>query len=505
MVQNRNGRLYIAAFSAILGSFVYGYSMVLPSAVIPQVQEDDDPSMHMNVDQISWFGVYVSEISHAGVRGFLGSSPQIMIVIGGLALYALDLVLPWRWLAVVGEVPVLIMLILMCFMPNSPRYLITNNKRNEADRALKWLRGHDLDPTDELNQIQHSIESQAGMQWSDLKSPFLYKPILISMLMRFLQQMTGITSILVYLEPIFEKTAVSLAPKYDAAIVGFVRLVTVIIAAGLMDKAGKKSLLYISGNSGNVTVEALSSIEPYEAINSITVIPLISIIFITLEMAGSLLLPVLGSFIFGYSMVLPSAVIPQVQNDDDPSILMQIYQISWFGVYVSEISHPGVRGYLGSTPQIMTVIGGLVLYVLCLVLPWRWLAVAGEVPVVIILFLLCFMPNSPRYLITNNRCDEAGRDLQWLRGPDSNYTAELNRIRHSVNSQVAFGLFAPFLFFGVVCVVNIFTAKCVPETKGRSLEEIENYFKTGHTFTISESCCHVPMVPGEREQTHTQG
>lgn len=53
----RNGRLYVAAFSAILGSFVYGYSMALPSAVIPQVQEDNDPSMHMNVDQISLFGV----------------------------------------------------------------------------------------------------------------------------------------------------------------------------------------------------------------------------------------------------------------------------------------------------------------------------------------------------------------------------------------------------------------------------------------------------------------
>lgn len=45
--------------------------------------------------------------------------------------------------------------------------------------------------------------------------------------------------------------------------------------------------------------------------------------------------------------------------------------------------------------------------------------------------------------------------------------------------QVAYGLFAPFLFFSVICVVNIiFTAKCVPETKGQTLEEIENYFRT---------------------------
>ncbi|KAG7332664.1 hypothetical protein KOW79_004498 [Hemibagrus wyckioides] len=470
--QIRNGRLYVAAFSAILGSFVYGYSMVLPSAVIPQVQEDDDPSMHMNVDQISWFGsvfavgaivggliamliidkigrkhtimmsvipstvgfltiapankvwllllgrcftgvaagitassvpVYVSEISHPGVRGFLGSSPEIMIVIGGLALYALDLVLPWRWLAVAGEVPVLIMVILMCFMPNSPRYLITNNKMNEAERALKWLRGHDLDSTDELNQIQHSIESQAGTQWSDLKSPFLFKPILISVFMRILQQMTGIAPTLVYLEPIFEKTAVSLAPKYDAAIVGFVRLVTVIIAAGLMDKAGRKSLLYISAfimhlamltliiytlkiscNPGNITVEALSAKEPYEAISSITVIPLISIIFITLG-----------------------------------------YEIGW---------------------------GPITCLLMPEILPMKVRGIAAGLSVVV------------KYITAFVLTDI---------------------FMHAVDT---YGLFAPFVFFGVVCVVNIiFTAKCVPETKGRTLEEIENYFKNIRTFSIAES------------------
>ncbi|GAA6100945.1 solute carrier family 2, facilitated glucose transporter member 6 isoform X2 [Tachysurus ichikawai] len=70
--------------------------MVLPSAGIAQVQNDHDPSLHMNIHQISWFGVYVSEIPRLGVRGYLGSSPQIMTVIGGLVLYAFGLVLPWR-------------------------------------------------------------------------------------------------------------------------------------------------------------------------------------------------------------------------------------------------------------------------------------------------------------------------------------------------------------------------------------------------------------------------
>ncbi|KAB5567229.1 hypothetical protein PHYPO_G00230380 [Pangasianodon hypophthalmus] len=473
----RNSWLFVAAFSAVLGNFIFGYAMVFPSAVIPQLQMDKDPSMHMDVHQMSWFGsvfaigaivgglsamvmndkigrkhsimisvipstagflmmaaankvwllllgrlltgiaggitassipVYVSEISHPRVRGALGSGPQIMAVFGSLALYLLGLILPWRWLAVAGEVPVLIMLLLLCFMPNSPRYLITNNKRDEASRALQWLRGPDSNYITELNQIERSVNSQVGIQWSDLRSPFFYKPILISVFMRFLQQMTGITPILVYLQPIFEKTSISLKPEFDAAIVGGVRLCSVVIAAALMDKAGRKALLYTSAfimylatltmtisthqlscDSRNITAEVPSAADAYgamagHAVSSGTIIPLISIMFI----------------VFGYAMGWGP--------------------ITW--LLMSEILPMTARG----------VASGL-----CVVVSWATAFALTQI----------FM--------------------------------------HAVE---AYGLYAPFLFFCVICVLNIiFTAKCVPETKGRTLEEIENYFRTGRTFTIAES------------------
>ncbi|XP_017323264.1 solute carrier family 2, facilitated glucose transporter member 6 [Ictalurus punctatus] len=473
----RNHWLFVAAFSAVLGNFIFGYAMVFPSAVIPQLQVEKDINLHMDVHQISWFGsvfaigaivgglsamvmndrigrkhtimisvipstagfvmmvaahkvwllllgrlltgiaggitassipVYVSEISHPGVRGALGSGPQIMAVFGSLALYLLGLVLPWRWLAVAGEVPVLVMLFLLCFMPNSPRYLITNDKRDEASRALKWLRGPDSNYIAELNQIERSVNSQVKIQWSDFRSPFMYKPILISMLMRFLQQMTGITPILVYLQPIFEKTSISLAPKFDAAIVGVVRLLSVAIAAALMDKAGRKALLYTSAfimylatltmtiythktscDTGNITAEVPLTGDAYgamagHAISSSTLIPLISIMFI----------------IFGYAMGWGP--------------------ITW--LLMAEILPTAARG----------VASGM-----CVVVSW-----------------------ATAFMLTQ-------------------------LFMHVVE---AYGLFAPFLFFCVICVLNIiFTAKCVPETKGRTLEEIENYFRTGRTFTIAES------------------
>jgi len=71
-----------------------------------------------------------------------------------------------------------------------------------------------------------------------------------------------------------------------------------------------------------------------------------------------------------------------------------------------------------------------------LILPWRWLAVAGEVPVIIMMILLCFMPTSPRYLTMKGNREKAVKSLKWLRGPNSDYLTEFSKIERSINSQV---------------------------------------------------------------------
>uniref|UniRef100_A0A8C7UDE7 Solute carrier family 2, facilitated glucose transporter member 6 n=1 Tax=Oncorhynchus mykiss TaxID=8022 RepID=A0A8C7UDE7_ONCMY len=468
-----NARLYLAVFSAVLGNFNFGYALVYPSPVIPQLKNSDNPQLRMDTEQIAWFGsiftlgaaagglgamllndligrklsimvsavpstvgyilmggaqatwmlhlgrfltgiaggmtaasipVYISEISHPKVRGALGSCPQITAVFGALSLYVLGLVVPWQWLAVVGEIPALLMLLLLCFMPNSPRYLIICGKQEQACKALEFLRGPDSDFMTEFNRIELSISSQGRIRWSDLTTAFYYKPILISIVMRFLQQMTGITPILVYLEPIFHKTDVFL---YDAALVGAIRLLSVVIAASLMDKAGRKALLYTSGflmflatltmnmyshttpcPSGNLTGTVLPTDliaqQGEAAFNTITLIPLISTMV----------------FIFGYALGWGP--------------------ITW--LLMSEILPLGARG----------VASGL-----CVGVSWLTAFVLSHVFI------------------------------------------------HVVET---YGLFVPFLFFSVVCVVNIiFTAVCVPETRNRSLEEIENYFRTGRSFTIIDT------------------
>ncbi|XP_048369214.1 solute carrier family 2, facilitated glucose transporter member 6 isoform X1 [Sphaerodactylus townsendi] len=463
----RSRRLFVAALAAVLGNFSFGFALVYPSPVIPALERSQVRSLQLSEAAASWFGsvftlgvaagglgtmyfndcwgrklsimtsavpsafgyllmgsaqevwmllvgrlltgfaggvtsasipVYISEISYPGIRGALGSCPQIMAVLGALTLYSLGLVLPWRWLAVAGEVPVLLMIILLCFMPDSPRFLISKRKDDEALSALTWLRGQDTDYQWEYEQIKDSVKEQSKpITWAELKTPYIYKPVGITLLMRFLQQLSGITPILVYLQLIFDSTAVILAPQYDAVLVGAVRLVSVIVAASSMDKAGRKILLYISAvimfassltlglyihyvplhrNTSTTAVNSShESLVPHPA-NGLTILPLIATMF----------------FIIGYAVGWGP--------------------ITW--LLMGEVLPLKARGMVSG---------------LCVLVSW----------------LTAFA-----------------------------LTKAFLRVKE------AFGLEVPFFFFSIICVINlIFTKWLIPETKGRSLERIESYFRTG--------------------------
>ncbi|KAI4822470.1 hypothetical protein KUCAC02_008020 [Chaenocephalus aceratus] len=349
------------------------------------------------------------EISHKRVRGAMGSCPQITAVTGTLSLYALGLVLRWRWLAVVGGVPALLMVVLLVFMPSSPRRLIKLGREQEAEKALRWLRGEHYDTQVEINDIEHSINTQAKVTWSQLATPVYYRPILISVVMRFLQQMTGITPILVFMEPIFAKSKVSLPARYDAAIVGAFRLFAVAVAASLMDRAGRKALLYTSS---------------------------------LLMILSSLTLTIIS-----HTTPCPLGTAPltlTISHDAIGSALDASQQTS-----------------AGLIPLISTMV-----FIFGYALGWgpiTWLLMSEVLP-----------------LVTRGVASGLCVAVSWLTA-----FALMQAFSHLVEDH---SLFVPYLCFTVVCVFCLlFTAVCVPETRGRSLEEIENYFRTGGTFTITRS------------------
>uniref|UniRef100_UPI0029538205 solute carrier family 2, facilitated glucose transporter member 6-like n=1 Tax=Panthera onca TaxID=9690 RepID=UPI0029538205 len=240
------------------------------------------------------------------------------------------------------------------------------------------------------------------VSWAEARSPHVYRPIVIALLMRFLQQLTGITPILVYLQPIFESTAVLLPPKDDAAIVGAVRLFSVLIAALTMDLAGRKVLLFVSATimfAANLTLGLYVHLGPKPPTPNSTV-----------ELES---VPLGGT---EQPLAAPTSYLTLVPLVATMLFIMG-YAMGWGPItwlLMSEILPLQARG----------VASGL-----CVLVSW----------------LTAFALTKSFLLVVN-----------------------------------AFGLQVPFFFFAAICLVNLlFTGCCVPETKGRSLEQIESFFRTG--------------------------
>jgi facilitated trehalose transporter len=105
----------------------------------------------------------------------------------------------------------------MIFMPDSPVYLISKQKPEEARKALQWLRGSSYNPDAELKEMQWSNEEEqkvGRISLSELFSNRLYwQPFLIAMFGMFGQQFCGINAVIFYLETIFIQSGSSIAPS----------------------------------------------------------------------------------------------------------------------------------------------------------------------------------------------------------------------------------------------------------------------------------------------------
>ncbi|XP_015734890.1 solute carrier family 2, facilitated glucose transporter member 8 isoform X1 [Coturnix japonica] len=189
--------------------------------------------------------VYISEISHTSVRGMLGSFVQLMVVTGILGAYIAGMALKWQWLAVLCSFPPCIMLLFMLFMPETPRFLLDQNKRAEAIAALQFLRGLYVDHEWECQQIEANAEEE-GLSLFELKNPSVYRPLLIGVILMFLQQATGINAVMFYAETIFEDANFQ-DSRMASVVVGSIQVCFTAVAALIIDKTGRKVLLYVSG------------------------------------------------------------------------------------------------------------------------------------------------------------------------------------------------------------------------------------------------------------------
>ncbi|GBM51379.1 Facilitated trehalose transporter Tret1 [Araneus ventricosus] len=193
--------------------------------------------------------MYLVEISTPEVRGLLGASFQLFVVIGVLIVSILGSQQTWKHLAVSGAVASLVSAFLMVPMPESPKWLMAQKRRGEAKNAIIFLQGKSYDAEDECVKMEDDIQSQpkGNVQLKEFKSPILYKPFILSIALMFFQQFSGVNAVLFYTAKIFKSAGSSVNPIEATIYVNIIQVIATAISSVLMDKAGRKALLLFSG------------------------------------------------------------------------------------------------------------------------------------------------------------------------------------------------------------------------------------------------------------------
>lgn len=192
--------------------------------------------------------LYLSEISPKNLRGTLVSLYQWAITAGILFSYFINAIFAqavynWRWMLFAGVLPGLILFIGMCFMSDTPRWLVSKNREDEAKKVFNKIEP-DIDTNKEIEDIKNTLESGNDNKFRFKK--WMIMPFVVGVGIMFAQICTGINTIIYYAPTIFKTAGFdsNLTAIYATTGIGVVNFVMTIVAVFFTDRLGRKPLLY---------------------------------------------------------------------------------------------------------------------------------------------------------------------------------------------------------------------------------------------------------------------
>lgn len=193
--------------------------------------------------------IYTGEIAEKEVRGSLGSYFQLMITIGILFVYAVGSGVNVYVLSIICGVIPLIFGGVFFFMPETPMYLVSRGKEQEAKKSIRRLRGNAFDVDSELITLQLEHQNNVANKLpitQAFTTTAAKKALTISMMLMFLQQVCGVNAVIFYTSKIFEDANSGISGSDGAIIVGVMQVVFTFIATLTVDRLGRRILLLIS-------------------------------------------------------------------------------------------------------------------------------------------------------------------------------------------------------------------------------------------------------------------
>ena len=392
--------------------------------------------------------MYIAEISTAKNRGKLVAIQQLNIVLGFFAAFlsnyffnkyntSVDTFLSdstvWRWMLGVELIPALLYFCALFFVPKSPRWLFLKEKTEEAKKVLINIHGK-ITAEIEISSIRKNLdaeENKTKVNILDLIKPSLRFLFVVGLVVGILQQITGINAVYFYATSIFKQTGIGTDAAFSSGILlSSVTVVFTIIAMYLIDKAGRRILLLV-GTFGIAFSLLLCAYGFNQATYKLT-----SSKIEALKFEGSEKLQSIAdkqyTFDVDFKNELKSILGNQVYSKNDGAILEAATTINATLILI------GILGFIACFAFSL----GPVMWVLLselYPLKYRGLAIG-------VIAFVNSLVSSVIQLI-----------FPW----------ELSNLGNAMS----------FFLFGIVALIGFFIMlKIVPETKGKSLEEIEKEF-----------------------------
>ena len=205
--------------------------------------------------------MYLAEIAPASWRGRLVACFQTNIVIGVLIAYGSNYLLgslqlggsEWRWKLGVQAVPAFAFLVLLFFIPRSPRWLMMKGKREEAAGVLRQIGVANV--SEQLTAIQESLMEEKTGESAPLFVRSLAKPVLLAITVAMFNQLGGINALWYYADSIFAMAGFDKnASAMQVVVLAAVNLISTVVGMAIIDKVGRKPLLICGSIGGGISL-----------------------------------------------------------------------------------------------------------------------------------------------------------------------------------------------------------------------------------------------------------
>lgn len=248
--------------------------------------------------------LYISEISVSRYRGTLVTLYQLAITIGFMGAYLVNYAISnysehanemqvvsgflhkylvsenWRGMLGAESIPALIFFITLFFIPESPRWLVLKSKENAALKTFRRIYGTNQADV-QVSDLKNLVQSEEKTDWRMLFLPGFRMALFIGVSLAILGQFMGVNAVLYYGPEIFQKTGLSEGDSlFYQVIIGMVNFGSTILAMVIIDKIGRKKLVYI-GVSGMVVTLVLIGLY-FSLLNTSIVIPPITLLILIL-------------------------------------------------------------------------------------------------------------------------------------------------------------------------------------------------------------------------------